>query len=148
MKVISMHVHFPIVITIFSQIRTSLIKELGLKGKSMLTINNNQIATLYKNMYSRWIVIVRNIFKGERFMFASHINEFLIDRNEAKNSEAFLVEIPPRSKTHLHSHEKFEQTFFVVDGEGVIITEGRDDELSICKNDIVFITFKPASLYS
>jgi len=84
-------------------------------------------------------IIVRNIFKGERFMFASHINEFLVDRNEAKNSEVFLVEIPPKSKTHLHSHDKFEQTFFVLDGEGIITTEVKGEEIKVYKNDIIFL---------
>jgi len=40
---------------LFSQIKTKTIKELGIEGKSMLAINNDQITTLYKKMYSRWV---------------------------------------------------------------------------------------------
>jgi len=84
-------------------------------------------------------IIVKRIFEGERFLFATHINEFLIDRNVTSNSEVFLVEIPPNSSTHLHNHEKFEQLFFIIDGKGFITTAISNEKIDIKENDIVFI---------
>lgn len=80
-----------------------------------------------------------NVYDGERFDFASHINEFLIRREDAQSLEAFLVIVEPGKSTHMHNHLEMEQVFFVIGGKGKILTDDSDECLLINRNDIIFI---------
>jgi quercetin dioxygenase-like cupin family protein len=62
-----------------------------------------------------------NVWNGERFTFPTHINEFLVRREDAKATEAFLVRVPPGGATHLHHHPDMEQTFFFLSGRAELV---------------------------
>lgn len=82
-----------------------------------------------------------NLGEGEKFAFEKHINEFLINREDARLSEVFTVVIPTNKSTHDQIHNDMEQIFVVIQGEGIVRThnEEREEVLEIRKNDIVLI---------
>jgi len=80
---------------------------------------------------------------GERFDFETHINEFLITREVAQASEAFLVIVKPKLSTHMHKHPDMEQTFYVIRGKGKLWTKdarGKEKPVhSIKTGDVIFM---------
>ncbi|WP_144937409.1 SDR family oxidoreductase [Paenibacillus sp. 32O-W] len=84
-----------------------------------------------------------NVYAGDRFVFETHINEFLIRREETRFSEAFLVIIPPNMSTHCHVHHEMEQMFFVLSGKGMLKTgierSNLDNSCNLKVNDLVTI---------
>lgn len=92
-------------------------------------------------------IIKINKNKGERFEFKSHINDFLISREITKSSETFLVIIRPRKSTHMHIHSDVEQTFYVIKGNGEILTKKNQKSKPkrtcfIKHGDLIFIPLK------
>src|SRR5262245_20260015 len=82
-----------------------------------------------------------SMWDGDRFDFGTHVNEFLIRREDAVASEAFLVRVPPRGATPLHVHPDMEQTFVIVSGSGELGTgPGVGRAPVACRaGDVVFI---------
>jgi len=65
--------------------------------------------------------------KVKRYRFPTHINDLVLDRSEAKNSEVFVVVVEPGKAAPLHKHDDTEQIFYVLEGEGTLFI-GRDGE--------------------
>lgn len=84
-----------------------------------------------------------NVFEGERCYFQSHINEFLIKREETKLTEAFLVIIPSGAETHRQIHPDMEQVFYIISGSGILETGNEKiQKQNITKGDVIYIPIK------
>ena len=83
---------------------------------------------------------ILSAFDGDRFTFPTHINEFLVKREEALSTEAFLVKIPALGSSHVHHHGDMEQVFYIIAGSGVVYGEDGDYPPMPCNaGDIVYI---------
>lgn len=71
---------------------------------------------------------VIDVYSGNRFNFETHINEFLIYREDASYTEAFLVEIPCGLYTHDQVHDDMEQVFYILSGEGEVVVKDTQRE--------------------
>jgi mannose-6-phosphate isomerase-like protein (cupin superfamily) len=89
-------------------------------------------------------MIVRSVYAGKEYTWRQgYSSSLLIDRKDAEASEVLLTTIAPENFTHRHIHKENEQLYFVVRGEGIIISrsEGEtvDNEERIKSGDVVFI---------
>ena len=53
-----------------------------------------------------------------RYRYPTHTNDLLMDRSQAKASEAFFVILEPGEAPPIHVHADAEQVFFILEGEG------------------------------
>jgi quercetin dioxygenase-like cupin family protein len=53
-----------------------------------------------------------------RYRYPTHTNDLIMDRWQAKASEAFFVILEPGEAPPIHVHADAEQVFFILDGEG------------------------------
>jgi quercetin dioxygenase-like cupin family protein len=53
-----------------------------------------------------------------RYRYPTHTNDLLMDRSQAKASEAFFVILEPGEAPPIHVHGDAEQVFFIIEGEG------------------------------
>jgi mannose-6-phosphate isomerase-like protein (cupin superfamily) len=78
--------------------------------------------------------------KSKRYMFPTHINELVMDRNEAAFSETFIVIIEPGKAPPLHKHDDTEQIFYIMEGRGTLLTgDTMPEESEIKPGDVVRI---------
>ncbi|MDF1523559.1 MAG: cupin domain-containing protein [Trueperaceae bacterium] len=83
------------------------------------------------------------VFKTDqttRYRFPTHTNLLVMDRAEATASESFITVMEPGEAPPLHVHHDTEQVFFVLSGQGRLIT-GTDeqDQGPIVPGDLVRI---------
>ncbi len=64
--------------------------------------------------------------KGKRFVFKTHINDFLIPRESAKCTETFLTIIKPGHASPMHRHPEAEQIFYMIKGRGEVLTRSKE----------------------
>jgi mannose-6-phosphate isomerase-like protein (cupin superfamily) len=78
---------------------------------------------------------------GKRYVFATHINEMLLPREQAESIEAFHVIIEPGKMTHSHAHSDTEQLYYVISGKGraVFTTAGKKEEVELLPQDVVHV---------
>src|SRR5574338_1641763 len=62
-----------------------------------------------------------------RYRFPTHVNDLIMDRQEAVASEAFFVILEPGQSPPIHAHPDAEQVFFILEGEGEMAL-GRDSQ--------------------
>ena len=62
-----------------------------------------------------------------RYRFPTHTNLLVMDRAEATASESFITVMEPGEAPPLHVHHDTEQVFFVLSGQGRLIT-GADEQ--------------------
>lgn len=78
--------------------------------------------------------------KTKRYIFPTHINELVMDRNEAAFSETFIVIIEPGKAPPLHKHDDTEQIFYIMEGRGTLLTgDTSPAESEIKPGDVVRI---------
>ena len=53
-----------------------------------------------------------------RYRYPTHTNDLLMDRSQAKASEAFFVILEPGEAPPIHVHSDAEQVFYILEGEG------------------------------
>jgi quercetin dioxygenase-like cupin family protein len=53
-----------------------------------------------------------------RYRYPTHTNDLIMDRSEARASEAFFVILEPGEAPPLHAHSDAEQVFYILEGEG------------------------------
>lgn len=82
-----------------------------------------------------------NLCDAEKFTFQSHINEFILKREESDTSEIFTVVIPIGGETHSQVHLDMEQIFYVIQGKGELVTEenGIEKKLDMEEKMILWI---------
>ena len=75
-----------------------------------------------------------------RYRFPTHTNLLVMDRAEATASESFITVMEPGEAPPLHVHHDTEQVFFVLSGEGRLITGADEqDQGPIVPGDLVRI---------
>ena len=75
-----------------------------------------------------------------RYRFPTHTNRLVMDRAEATASESFITVMEPGEAPPLHVHHDTEQVFFVLSGEGRLITGADEqDQGPIVPGDLVRI---------
>lgn len=83
------------------------------------------------------------VFKTDqttRYRFPTHTNLLVMDRAEATASESFITVMEPGEAPPLHVHHDTEQVFFVLSGQGRLITgEDEQDQGAIVPGDLVRI---------
>lgn len=83
------------------------------------------------------------VFKTDRttrYRFPTHTNLLVMDRAEATASESFISVMEPGEAPPLHVHHDTEQVFFVLSGQGRLITgEEEQDQGAIVPGDLVRI---------
>ena len=83
------------------------------------------------------------VFKTDRttrYRFPTHTNLLVMDRAEATASESFITVMEPGEAPPLHVHHDTEQVFFVLSGEGRLITGADEqDQGPIVPGDLVRI---------
>lgn len=78
--------------------------------------------------------------KTTRYRFPTHANLLVMDRADATASESFITVMEPGEAPPLHVHHDTEQVFFVLSGEGRLITgEDEQDQGPIVPGDLVRI---------
>lgn len=87
--------------------------------------------------YSRFVFPTSEIV---RYKFPTNIDDLVMDRSEARFSEAFIVVIEPEKAPPLHRHNDTEQIFYVLEGEGVL-TIGQESprKMPVVPRDLVRI---------
>jgi len=58
------------------------------------------------------------ISKFDHYRFPTHTNDLVMDRSQAKASEAFIVVLEPGEAPPRHQHDDTEQLFYVMEGQG------------------------------
>lgn len=56
----------------------------------------------------------------KRYRFPTHVNDLVIDRADAENSEVFIVVLEPGEAPPLHQHDDTEQIFYILSGRGLL----------------------------
>lgn len=83
------------------------------------------------------------VFKTDqttRYRFPTHTNLLVMDRAEATASESFITVMEPGEAPPLHVHHDTEQVFFVLSGQGRLITGADEqDQGPIVPGDLVRI---------
>jgi mannose-6-phosphate isomerase-like protein (cupin superfamily) len=83
------------------------------------------------------------VFKTDqttRYRFPTHTNLLVMDRADATASESFITVMEPGEAPPLHVHHDTEQVFFVLSGQGRLITgEDEQDQGPIVPGDLVRI---------
>ena len=75
-----------------------------------------------------------------RYRFPTHANLLVMDRAFAVASESFITVMEPGEAPPLHVHHDTEQVFFVLSGQGRLITgEDEQDQGPIAPGDLVRI---------
>ena len=84
--------------------------------------------------------------KLTRYQFPTHMNDLIIDRDQAANSEAFVVVLKPGHAPPLHIHNDMEQIFYILTGHGTLtIGKGEGQKhFPVKPGDVVLI---PVSTY-
>ncbi len=67
--------------------------------------------------------------KTLRYSFPTHINDLVMDRSEASYSEVFLVLIESGKAPPLHKHDDTEQIFYIIGGQGTLVTGNNDQQM-------------------
>lgn len=75
----------------------------------------------------------------KRYQFPTHINDLIIDRKDATNSEVFMVIIEPNKAPLLHKHDDTEQIFYIIDGTGVLTIGEQKKTIPVKPGDVVRI---------
>lgn len=83
------------------------------------------------------------VFKTDqttRYRFPTHTNLLVMDRADATASESFITVMEPGEAPPLHVHHDTEQVFFVLSGQGRLITGADEqDQGPIVPGDLVRI---------
>lgn len=75
-----------------------------------------------------------------RYRFPTHANLLVMDRADATASESFITVLEPGEAPPLHVHHDTEQVFYVLSGQGRLITgEDEQDQGPIVPGDLVRI---------
>lgn len=79
--------------------------------------------------------------RGEPFDFGTHANDFLVKREQARATEAFLVRVPGVGCVPEHVHSDMEQTFVFLSGVGTATLRRCDElvEYRCLPGDTVFV---------
>ncbi|UCH09577.1 MAG: cupin domain-containing protein [Fidelibacterota bacterium] len=80
----------------------------------------------------------------KRYQFPTHRNDLVMDRSEAVNSEVFVVILEPGQAPPLHQHDDTEQIFYILEGEGTLLTGEERVRHPVGPGDVVRI---PASTW-
>jgi len=86
--------------------------------------------------------IMRYVFTTsglKRYEFPTHINDLVMDRAEATNSEVFVVVIHPNCAPPLHHHSDTEQVFHILEGKGMLTIGKEGKEFPVHVGDVVRI---------
>ena len=83
-----------------------------------------------------------NVFptaKGKHYQFPTHVNDLIIDRAQAKNSEVFIVVLKPGQAPPLHRHPDVEQVFYLISGRGTLVLSSARKKFKVRAGDAVLI---------
>jgi mannose-6-phosphate isomerase-like protein (cupin superfamily) len=83
---------------------------------------------------------------AKRYHFPTHINDLVLDRADARTSEAFIVIIEPGKAPPLHQHDDTEQIFFILEGQGVLRIGADQAKYDVKPGDVLRIP--PSTLHS
>jgi mannose-6-phosphate isomerase-like protein (cupin superfamily) len=75
----------------------------------------------------------------KRYRFPTHINDLVMDRSEARNSEVFVVVVAAGKAAPLHKHDDTEQVFHVTQGRGALVVGRKGREFPVAVGDVVRI---------
>jgi quercetin dioxygenase-like cupin family protein len=75
----------------------------------------------------------------KRYQFPTHINDIVVDRSEARNSEVFVVVLEPGKAPPLHKHDDTEQIFFIFEGKGTLTIGEEGRKFAVAPGDVVRI---------
>jgi mannose-6-phosphate isomerase-like protein (cupin superfamily) len=78
----------------------------------------------------------------KRYQFPTHINDIVIDRTESTTSEVFVVIVEPGKAVHFHAHDDYEQIFYIIEGEGVLVIGPDKKEYPVKPTQVVRIPMK------
>jgi quercetin dioxygenase-like cupin family protein len=74
-----------------------------------------------------------------RYTFPTHINDIIVDRAQATNSEVFMVYVEPGKSVHHHKHDDTEQIFYMLEGTGILSIGESKKEYPVKPGDVIRI---------
>ena len=73
----------------------------------------------------------------KRYKFPTHINDLVVDRADASQSEVFMVIVEPGKSVHHHMHDDTEQIFYIIKGTGILSIGENKTEYPVKPGDVV-----------
>lgn len=89
-----------------------------------------------KPQFSQYVFETTNLY---RYEFPTHINDIIVDRAQASNSEVFMVYVEPGKSVHHHKHDDTEQIFYMLEGTGILSIGENMEEHKVKPGDIIRI---------
>jgi quercetin dioxygenase-like cupin family protein len=96
-----------------------------------------------KKEYSQFVFETTNLY---RYEFPTHINDIIVDRAVAQNSEVFMVIVEDGKSVHHHQHADTEQIFYMLEGTGILSIGENKTEYGVKPGDVIRIP--PTVLHS
>jgi len=82
-------------------------------------------------------IFIKDVYSGKRYEFGSNSTILLLDRNETNRGEVTVVIWPEGNKGAMVAHKEKEQTFFVLQGEGLVTVGSETKEIK--EGSVVFV---------
>jgi len=80
-----------------------------------------------------------------QYRFPTHVNELVLDREDATTSEVFIVVLQPGEAPPLHQHHDTEQIFYVLSGRGRLQIGEKGESYSVFPGNVVRVP--PSTLH-